>query len=120
MKHVDAGKFGEKEKRKQGCEPKADKQEYRYMVRLNEAKNKRFLSMYGQSGIKTMSRFMADCVLNKPIKTVKYVMRIRVLLINIYESTCLLVYEATLCFLIRTRISISLVRFVSNFFLQHS
>ncbi|KAA6335769.1 hypothetical protein EZS27_016031 [termite gut metagenome] len=34
MKHVNAGKFGEKEKRKQGCEPKAKKQEYYYMVRF--------------------------------------------------------------------------------------
>ncbi|KAA6337766.1 hypothetical protein EZS27_014169 [termite gut metagenome] len=68
----DNGKFKEKDKNKskRGRKPKADKQEYRYMVRLNEAENKRFLSLYRQSGKRSMSRFMADCVLNKQPKVV--------------------------------------------------
>ncbi|KAA6337384.1 hypothetical protein EZS27_014526 [termite gut metagenome] len=65
MKHVDVGEFGEKEKRKRGCKLEKNPQKYRYMVRLNEAENKRFLSIYGQSGMKSMSHFIADCVLNK-------------------------------------------------------
>ncbi|KAA6341504.1 hypothetical protein EZS27_010704 [termite gut metagenome] len=70
MKHVNAGESGEKEKRKRGRKREKNPQKYRYMVRLNEVENKRFLSMYGQSGMKSMSRFMADCVLNNPVKVV--------------------------------------------------
>ncbi|KAA6340056.1 hypothetical protein EZS27_012053 [termite gut metagenome] len=68
----DNGKFKEKDKNKskRGRKPKTDKQEYRYMVCLNEAENKRFLSMYKQSSKRSMSRFMADCVLNHSLKTV--------------------------------------------------
>jgi hypothetical protein len=52
MRHVDARKSGEKEKRKRGHKPEKNPQKYRYMVRLNEAKNKWLLSMYGQSGLR--------------------------------------------------------------------
>ncbi|KAA6320122.1 hypothetical protein EZS27_030061 [termite gut metagenome] len=60
----------DKSKSKRGRKPKADKQEYRYMVRLNKAENERFLLLFRRSGMKNMSRFMADCVLNNPVKIV--------------------------------------------------
>ncbi|KAA6306987.1 hypothetical protein EZS27_041349 [termite gut metagenome] len=60
----------DKSKSKRGRKPKADKQEYRYMIRLNKAENERFLSMYRQSGRRSMSRFIANCVLNHSLKTV--------------------------------------------------
>ncbi|KAA6319339.1 hypothetical protein EZS27_030755, partial [termite gut metagenome] len=68
----DNGKFKEKDKNKskRGRKPKADRQEHRYMVRLNEADNKRFLSMYKRSRKRSISAFITDCVLNNPVKIV--------------------------------------------------
>ncbi|KAA6336902.1 hypothetical protein EZS27_014983 [termite gut metagenome] len=47
MKHVDVGESGEKEKRKRGRKLEKNPQKYRYMVRLNEAENKRFYPYMG-------------------------------------------------------------------------
>ncbi|MDR1055602.1 MAG: MobA protein [Prevotellaceae bacterium] len=78
MKHVEAGNSGEREttfaeakagqKKKRGRRPKADPQKFRYMFRLNDKDHKRFLQMYEHSGKRSMSAFIADCILNKPVK----------------------------------------------------
>ncbi|KAA6317746.1 hypothetical protein EZS27_032146 [termite gut metagenome] len=62
--------FHDDEKSKRGCKPKANKQEYRFMVRFNKANNDRFLSLFRQSGMKSKSRLIADCVLNKTVKII--------------------------------------------------
>ena len=68
MKHVNNG-AGRLEK-KRGRKPKADKQQFRHMIRLNNKDNERFLSLFHKSGHKSKSRFIADCVLNNPVKIV--------------------------------------------------
>ncbi len=68
MKHDEneAGRL----KKKRGRKPKADKQLYRHMIRLNNKDNEKFLSLFRQSGVKSKSRFIADCILNNPLKIV--------------------------------------------------
>ncbi|NDV97336.1 hypothetical protein D0T84_20890 [Dysgonomonas sp. 521] len=68
MEHVNNGAVRLKKKR--GRKPKADKQTYRHMIRLNNKDNERFLSLFHKSGHKSKSRFIADCVLNNPVKIV--------------------------------------------------
>jgi len=58
------------EKKKRGRKPKANPQVHRYMFRLNDADSKRLLSLYEQSGKRSISAFLADCVLNNPVKTI--------------------------------------------------
>jgi dephospho-CoA kinase len=69
MKHVDNG--AGRLKKKRGRKPKADKQLYRHMIRLNNKDNEKFLSLFRQSGARSKSRFIADCILNNPIKIVQ-------------------------------------------------
>ncbi|KAA6344832.1 hypothetical protein EZS27_007562 [termite gut metagenome] len=79
----------DKSKSKRGRKPKADKQEYRYMIRLNKVDNERFLLLFRRSGMKSMSRFMADCVLNNPVKIVtvdKSVLDYVILLSGFFEQ----------------------------------
>ncbi|MDR3143134.1 MAG: hypothetical protein LBU37_15625 [Tannerellaceae bacterium] len=78
MKHVEAGKSGEREttfaeakagqKKKRGRRPKAGPQKFRDMFRLNDKDHKRFLQMFERSGKPSYSAFIADCILNKPMK----------------------------------------------------
>jgi len=69
MEHVnyEAGRL----KKKRGRKPKADKQLYRQMMRLNDKDNEKLLSLFRQSGARSKSRFIADCILNNPIKIVQ-------------------------------------------------
>jgi hypothetical protein len=69
--NVEAGKSGEREKEKRGRKPKADAQKHRYMFRLNSKDSKRFLQMFERSGKPSYSAFLADCVLNRPLKVVE-------------------------------------------------
>ena len=69
MEHVNDG--AERLKKKRGRKPKADKQTYRHMIRLNNKDNEKFLSLFQQSGARSKSRFIADCILNNPIKIVQ-------------------------------------------------
>jgi DNA-binding LacI/PurR family transcriptional regulator len=64
MKHVEAGKSGEREKKKRGCKPKANPRKFRYMFRLNSEDHKQLLAMFEQSGKRSISAFIVDCVLN--------------------------------------------------------
>ncbi|KAA6324590.1 hypothetical protein EZS27_026097 [termite gut metagenome] len=57
-------------KSKRGRKPKLNPQTNRCMIRLNEKDNEQFLSLYKQSGKRSISAFIADCILNKPVKTV--------------------------------------------------
>ncbi|MDR2058179.1 MAG: hypothetical protein LBP83_07875 [Dysgonamonadaceae bacterium] len=56
------------EKKKRGRKPKANPQKHRLMIRLNDAEKKQFLQMFEKSGQRNYSAFIADCVLNKPLK----------------------------------------------------
>ena len=58
------------EKSKRGRKPKPDRQKRRFMFRLNTADSNRLLQMYENSGKRSMSAFLAHCVLTKPVKTV--------------------------------------------------
>ena len=69
MEHVSNG--AERLKKKRGRKPKADKQLYRHMIRLNNKDNERFLSLFRQSGARRKSQFIADCILNNPVKIVQ-------------------------------------------------
>jgi hypothetical protein len=55
-------------KQKRGRKPKANPQANRLMIRLNSKDHKRFLQMYERSERSSYSAFIADCVLNKPLK----------------------------------------------------
>jgi hypothetical protein len=69
--NVEAGKSGEREKKKRGRKPIADAQKHRYMFRLNSKDSKRFLELYKRSGKPSYSAFMAGCILNRPLKVVE-------------------------------------------------
>lgn len=71
MKHVEAGTSGNKEMKKRGRKPKTNPQIHRLMIRLNDADRERFLAMYRRSGKRSYSAFIADCVLNKPLKIIE-------------------------------------------------
>jgi len=68
MEHVNNG--AGRLKKKRGRKPKMDKLIYRHMIRLNNKDNERFLSLFHKSGHNSKSRFIADCVLNNPVKIV--------------------------------------------------
>jgi len=57
-------------KKKRGRKPKPDRQTRRISFRLNEAGSNRLLQMYEKSGKRSMSAFIAHCVLTKPVKIV--------------------------------------------------
>lgn len=61
----------EEQKRGRGRPKKDDILKYRYMVRFNDADNKRFLAMYKQSGMRSISKFIADSVLNNQLKIIQ-------------------------------------------------
>jgi hypothetical protein len=69
--NVEAGTSGERKKKKRGRKPIADAQKHRYMFRLNSKDSKRFLQMFERSGKSSYSAFLADCVLNRPLKVVE-------------------------------------------------
>jgi hypothetical protein len=69
--NVEAGKSGESEKKKRGRKPKTDAQKHRYMFRLNSKDSKRFVQMFERSGKPSYSAFIADCILNRPLKVVE-------------------------------------------------
>jgi hypothetical protein len=58
------------EKKKRGRKPKAHPQVNRYQIRLNNKDKARLMVMYKRSGKRSISAFIADCVLNKPLKVV--------------------------------------------------
>ena len=58
------------EKKKRGRKPKPDRQTHRICFRLNETDSKRLLLMYEKSGKRSLSAFLAFCVLTKPVKTI--------------------------------------------------
>lgn len=68
MEHVSNG--AGRLKKKRGRKLKVDKQKYRHMIRLNSRDNDRFLSLFKQSGLKSKSQFIANCVLNNPVKII--------------------------------------------------
>lgn len=69
MEHIDNGEQAPKQKR--GRPRKDDIVKYRHMIRLTDKENKRFLSMFQQSGMKSKSKFIADYVLNHKLKIIE-------------------------------------------------
>ena len=69
MEHVNngTGRF----KKKRGRKLKADKQMYCHMIRLNNKDNEKFLSLFRQSEARSKSQFIADCILNNPVKIIQ-------------------------------------------------
>ena len=59
------------EKKKRGCKPKANRQTNRLMIRMNGNDHKRFLQMYECSGKPSYSAFIADCILNRPLRIIE-------------------------------------------------
>ena len=58
-------------KRKKGRPKKDDILKYCFMVRLTDKENQKFLSMFKQSGMKSKSRFIANCVFNRKLKVIE-------------------------------------------------
>jgi len=56
---------------KGGRPPKSDKQKVRYSVNFTESENADFLAKYEQSGVATISKFIASCIFDRPLKVVK-------------------------------------------------
>jgi len=59
------------EKKKRGRKPKTNPQVNRLMIRLNDKDRQRFLQLYERSGKPSYSAFIADCVLNRPLKIIE-------------------------------------------------
>jgi hypothetical protein len=59
------------EKKKRGRKPNANPQKFRYMFRLKDKDHKRFLQMFEKSGKPGYAAFIADCVLNRPLKIIE-------------------------------------------------
>ena len=57
---------------KGGRKPKADPSIHRYVFRLTDEENVKFLTLFEQSGMKVMAHFITACIFQKPIKTVKF------------------------------------------------
>lgn len=58
-------------KRKRGRPKKGDILKYRFMIRFTDKENQKFLSMFRQSGMKSKSQFIANCVLNRKLKVIE-------------------------------------------------
>ncbi|ADY52223.1 hypothetical protein Pedsa_1666 [Pseudopedobacter saltans DSM 12145] len=56
---------------KGGRKPKADPCIHRYVFRLTDEENAKFLTLFEQSGMKILAHFITACIFQKPIKTVK-------------------------------------------------
>jgi hypothetical protein len=59
------------EKKKRGRKTKANPQVHRHMIRMNGKDRERFLQMYERSGKPSYAAFIADCVLNRPLKVIE-------------------------------------------------
>lgn len=69
MEHVING--AELPKKKRGRKPKVNPQKYRYSFRLNNKDKERLLSLYKQSGKRSISAFMAHSILERPMKIIE-------------------------------------------------
>ncbi|WP_163273464.1 hypothetical protein [Dysgonomonas sp. 511] len=69
MEHINNGE--QAPKRKRGRPRKDDIKKYRHMIRLTDKENQRFLSMFNQSGMRSKSRFIANCVQNHKLKIIE-------------------------------------------------
>ena len=58
-------------KRKRGRPKKDDILKYRFMIRFTDKENQKFLSMFKQSGMKSKSQFIANCVFNRKLKVIE-------------------------------------------------
>ncbi|PXV60114.1 hypothetical protein CLV62_13134 [Dysgonomonas alginatilytica] len=64
-------KTQEEQKRGRGRPKKDHCLKYRYMFRLNDSENEKFLEMYKQSKMKSKSSFVVDRVLNNQLKIIQ-------------------------------------------------
>ncbi len=54
-----------------GRKPKLSKRDNRYVVRLTDEENARFLALFDASGLHTKAEYIAAVLLNRELKTVK-------------------------------------------------
>ena len=59
------------EKSKRGRKPSTNPKKHRLMIRLNNEEKKQFLKQFERSEMASYSAYIADCVLNKPLKIVE-------------------------------------------------
>lgn len=72
LKHTTTPQTPSSGKRKAGRPRKASKKIHRVAVRFTAEENIRFLTLFERSGKKSRSEFLADKVLNTPIKIIRY------------------------------------------------
>ena len=60
-----------KKQMKGGRKPKPDPCRHRYVIRLNDADNALFLSLFDKSGQKDWAHFIKSCILKQELKVVK-------------------------------------------------
>ena len=72
LKHTTTPQTSPSGKRKAGRPRKADKKIHRVAVRFTAEENIRFLTLFERSGKKSRSEFLADKVLNTPMKIIQY------------------------------------------------
>lgn len=65
-----------KNRKKVGRKPKADKAKYKYAFRLTEVENAKFLALFDQSGLPNKAAFAKKSILENEIKVVYYDMGI--------------------------------------------
>lgn len=61
-----------KNKRKVGRKPKADKAKYKYAFRLTEVENAKFLALFDQSGMSNKAEFVRNAIFENDLKVVYY------------------------------------------------
>ncbi|MCR5862318.1 hypothetical protein LRS05_09245 [Flavobacterium sp. J372] len=62
---------GTHKKHKGGRHPKDDPASFRYSISLTAVENAKFLTLFEQSGMNVMAHFIAACIFQKTITTVK-------------------------------------------------
>ena len=72
LKHATTPQTPLSGKRKAGRPRKANKKIHRVAVRFTDEENARFLTLFERSGKKSRSEFLADKVLNTPMKIIPY------------------------------------------------
>lgn len=72
LKHTTTPQTPSSGKRKAGRPRKASKKIHRVAVRFTAEENIRFLTLFERSGKKSRSEFLADKVLNTPMKIIRY------------------------------------------------
>jgi len=66
----------DKNKKKVGRKPKADKAKYKYAFRLSKVENAKFLALFDQSRLSNKAEFAKRCIFDNEIKVIYYNKRV--------------------------------------------